>query len=127
MRNIGLAEGIQAGNYTSTQNGSAIDLAANVAGQHTPFKYAGPGGREFKAIMSANWTSGTADVKIQHSADGSTDWTDITGATFTQVTADAVEEIHFVAPRRWIRVVATLATTPDVDLCVMILGEERYD
>ena len=37
--------------------------------------------------------AGTLDVKIQESADGSTSWADISGATFTQLTAAGHQEL----------------------------------
>lgn len=127
MRNIGFAELVPADNHTVSFNGDAVDLASTVTGQHKPFIGAGPGGRQFKAILSAVHTAGTGDFKLQYSADGSTGWTDISGATFTQVDADAAEEIHFVAPERYIRAVGTLATSPDMNVCILLIGDERYD
>jgi hypothetical protein len=127
MRDIGFIDALPVLSYTASVNGAAVDLSAAVSGKHKPFIGAGPGGRQFKAILVAEWTSGTGDFKFQYSADGSTGWTDITGAAFAQVTADAVEEIHFVAPERYIRVVGTLATTPSMLAAIIVLGHERYD
>lgn len=60
-------------------------------------------------------TSFTFDAKVQESADGSTAWTDVTGASIVQVTTAnktaeiAVEQLKKAASKRYIRVVATPA------------------
>lgn len=131
MREYGFAELFPALARTVTANGSAVDLASEASGQHQPFIGAGPGGREFKAIVSVGAASGTTptlDLKIQYSADGSTGWTDITDATFTQLTTTGRQEIHFVAPERYVRAVATIAgTSPSFTFAVILIGQERYD
>lgn len=103
---------------TATVNGSAIDV------------------KDFDKrigfiLSSAIMTAGdTLDVKIQQSTDGSTGWTDVTGATFTQVTAaaDAFETI-FVdteATQRYLRVVGTIAgASPSVAFCVSLFGNKQ--
>lgn len=130
MQDIGFAELIPAEQLSSTETGSAVDLAGTSSGQHNPFIGAGPGGRSFKAIQSCGAVTGTSptcNTKIQYSADGSTGWTDIDGAVFTELTAAGREEIHFVSPERYVRAVATLAgTSPTFDLAVLLIGHERY-
>lgn len=63
---------------------------------------------------ASSGTSPTLDVKVQESADGSTGWTDITGAAFTQITADDKHQslgLNLRTIKRYIRAVATLAGT----------------
>lgn len=125
MENIGFTELLPALSRAAAANGTAIDLVSTVSGEHKPFIGAGPGGREFKAILSVGTAGTTMDVKIQYSADGSTGWTDITGAAFTTVTAATREEIHFVSPERYIRAISHTQTGTFV-FAVILLGEERY-
>lgn len=64
--------------------------------------------------------------KIQTSANGSTNWADITGATFTAVTAaDSFQKIGFVANETlgYIRYVGTITgTNPSFTMGVVLLG-----
>jgi len=74
-------------------------------------------------------TTPTLDGKLQTSADNSTGWTDITGATFTQVTAtDSFQKIG-VGVRDtlgYIRYVGTIAgTTPSFTMGVAVLGQKE--
>lgn len=77
-------------------------------------------------------TGDTLDGKIQESADGSTGWTDITGAAFTQVTAAAAgfESINIKssAQKRYIRYVGTLAgaTISFPFGCCMVAFKKEY-
>jgi hypothetical protein len=75
-------------------------------------------------------TTPTLDVKIQDSADGSTGWTDIAGATFTQVVAVASQQklvLNKDAVRRYIRIVHTIAgTTPSFTFSVNAVGVSKY-
>jgi hypothetical protein len=100
---------------TSTVTGSSGDLLAG-------------DGRCF-ALQQVGAVSGTAptlDGKIQESSDGSTNWTDITGATFTQVTATGnYQAITFDRSKRYVRYVGTIAgTTPSFALAV-VLSEQK--
>jgi hypothetical protein len=57
-------------------------------------------------------TSRTVDAKLQESADGSTGWTDIAGASATQLTADnseAEKDVDLSGAKSFIRVVETVA------------------
>jgi hypothetical protein len=132
MENIGFAEAFPALARTASANGSAVDLASEAAGQHQAFIGAGPGGRALKAILSVGAKGGTTptlNVKLQYSADGSTGWTDITGATFTELDDEVGrQEIHFIAPERYVRAVATIAGGggETFTFAVLILGVERY-
>lgn len=80
---------------------------------------------------STNGADVTLDGKIQDSADGSTDWQDVTGATFTQVdnTAGGAFEsivIESDAQRRYIRYVGTVAgTTPSFAFGASYAGHKK--
>lgn len=73
-------------------------------------------------------TSYTVDAKLQESADGSTGWTDISGAAITQITADNSDEyvdVNLAGAKRYIRVVATTAfvggTSPTVPVAATVV------
>src|SRR4051812_25687524 len=84
-RHAVLGVGVTPRTITSSLNGTAGDLLTG-------------DGRCF-AIQQVGTVSGTSPTlagKIQESADGSSGWTDISGATFTTVTAtDNVQAITF--------------------------------
>ena len=108
---------------TSVVNGSDVDLL--------PYAH---GYRELKGFLfdhssSDTTTDCTIDVKFQESATtASSDFSDISGATFTQVLpADAAgqQEIHFQAAQRYIRSVVTpdgTAATIKAGVCVGVLA-----
>jgi hypothetical protein len=88
---------------TAAATGSAVDLLDYCGG----------------AIIVQNHgtSTGTLTGKIQDSADGSTDWQDVSGASFTQSTTTA--DIKAIAlqtkqVRRYIRYVGTVGTGPQV-------------
>lgn len=113
---------------TATTNGAAVDVGAVGANMQS-------------AVLSVGAVSGTAptlDVKIQASPDGSSNWADVSGATFSQVTtASHVALIDFQLPTvtdptaaayRYVRAVATVGgTSPSFALHCVILGSKRYD
>lgn len=74
-------------------------------------------------------TTPTLAGKIQTSADGSTGWADITGETFTSVTAtDSFQKIGFDVREThgYIRYVGTIAgTTPSFTMGVVLLGQKE--
>lgn len=75
-------------------------------------------------------TDETCDVKIQEAdSTASTDFADITGATFTQVADEstaASETIYFPVSKRYVRAVSTLAgTTPAFTVGVTLFVENR--
>lgn len=88
---------------TAAATGSAVDLRGyEGAVEITQCKGAG---------------TGTLDGKIQDSADGSTDWQDVTGATFTQAGTGANTQaiaLNANSVRRYIRYVGTIATGPQL-------------
>ncbi len=103
---------------TSTVTGSAVDLLGYIG--------------KIKILQIVGTVSGTTptlDGKIQDSADGSTGWADVTGATFTQATAsDDVQSIGLDtrAVKRYIRYVGTIGgTTPSFAMGVVAEGQKQ--
>jgi hypothetical protein len=102
---------------TATVTGSAVDIRQYL-GQF----------EIFSAVGTVSGTTPTLAGKIQHSVDGSTSWGDVSGATFTQVTAsDASETITISADssRGYVRYVGTIGgTSPSFDLAVIAFGQQ---
>lgn len=82
-------------------------------------------------VGAVSGTSPTLDVKLQESADNSA-WSDVTGTTFTQVTAANNSQIMRVeglgtSRKRYLRVVATVGgTSPNFTAAVNILLGRAY-
>lgn len=97
----------------STVTGAAVDLQA----------YDAP-----VAIIQNHGTgTGTLDGKIQDSADGSTGWADVSGATFTQSTTTADCKVMALNPKnakRYIRYVGTIVTGPQ-NVAVQLVGVKK--
>ena len=91
---------------------SAVALRASTA-NGANFENTGYIGMGQAVLVAGAQGSGiTLDVKLQHSADGSTSWTDITGATFTQVGNAAACQgipVDLSAAKHYIRAVFTVA------------------
>jgi len=105
-----------AARITATGNGSAVDVR--------PYK-----GHALLVLNSSatEASDNTLNVKVQHSADGSTGWTD-TGVAFAQVGNAAasaqVVEVNVDRFKRYIRVVSTLAgTTPAATRSVELIAQ----
>jgi hypothetical protein len=101
---------------TTTVTGSAVDL---ITGD----------GRCF-AIQQVGTVSGTTPTlagKIQESADGSTGWADISGATFSAVSAaDNIQAIGFDRSQRFVRYIGTIGgTTPSFTIGVLISEQKK--
>lgn len=120
MREIKFQELLPAKVISATTNGTGVDLQGAI----------NPGGREMKAILdigSKSGTNPTCDVKIQESDALGSGYTDISGAVFTQATAETSEQIHFRTNKRYVRAVATLGgTTPTFGICVLLLTNKRF-
>ena len=103
---------------TSTVTSSAVDLRTYKGGVIV---------QQLVGVVSG--TTPTLDGKIQTSADGSTGWTDISGATFTQVTAtDSLTKIGFATRDTlgYVRYVGTIAgTTPSFTMGVALLSAKE--
>lgn len=119
MKEIKVYELLPALHRTADVTGATVDLQETI----------NPKGREMKAYLnvgavtsSASPEDATLDVKLQESANDS-DWTDISGATFTQVTSAGgvtAEEIHFIQTERYLRADSTqVGTTDTFDYCVI--------
>ncbi len=104
---------------TASANGSAVDLLG----------YVNPGVKDMLAYLNVGAVSGTTptlDLKLQESDDGSTGWTDISGAVFTQATSATSETIKAKVFKRYIRAVATIAgTAPSFTFAVVGLAIAR--
>jgi hypothetical protein len=127
MRNLEVHELLSALHRTATATGTGVDLQGN----------RNPGGREMAAYLnvgavtsSASPEDTTLDVKIQESDALGSGYTDISGATFTQVTSaggTTTETIYFQTIKRYIRAVGTQAGTTDtVDYCVIAVANKIF-
>lgn len=103
---------------TSTLTTSAVDVRSYKGGLLV---------EQLVGVVSG--TSPTLAGKIQTSADGSTSWEDITGATYTSVTAtDSFQKIGFDVRETlgYIRYVGTIAgTSPSFTMGVVLLGQKE--
>jgi len=103
---------------TSTVTSSAVDLRTYKGGIIV---------QQLVGVVSG--TSPTLNGKLQTSADGSTGWTDITGATFTEVTAtDSFQKIGIVENQTsgYVRYVGTIAgTSPSFTMGVVLLSAKE--
>jgi hypothetical protein len=106
---------LAAGSKAATANatGSAVDVSA----------YDGP----MIVVQNIGAITGTCAGKIQDSADGSTDWQDVTGAAFTSASA-AGQQSMTIDPdgtRKYIRYIGTIGTGPCV-MAVVAIGKKKY-
>lgn len=105
---------------TANENGAAVNVA----------DFNGNG----YLVLNSSATGGagqTSDVKLQHSDDGSTNWTDA-GVAFAQVTnAGASFQSLYVSLdqfKKFVRVVNTLGgTSPTVTYAVTLVGNKHRD
>lgn len=72
-------------------------------------------------------TARTVDFKLQESADGSTNWADISGAAVTTIIADNGEahvNVNLAGVKKFIRIVATVTftggTTPTIPVAATV-------
>ena len=111
-----LGAGLPPQTITTTTNGSAADM---INGDGSCFA--------IQQVGTVSGTSPTLAGKIQESADGSTNWTDVASATFTQVTAsNNYQCISFERTKRYLRYVGTVGgTTPSFTLAVVISQQKK--
>ena len=110
-----LGAGLAPQTVTSTTNGSAIDMI-NADGPCFAIQQVG----------NVTGTSPTLAGKIQESADGSTGWADISGATFTSVTASTnTQVITFERTKRYLRYVATLGGSSPSFAAAALIGQQK--
>ena len=112
--------------------------ARTASANGTGFDLEGSNGAEGEAIIilasdaASAGSSPTLDVKLQESSDNST-FTDISGATFTQVTdaAQALEKISINTNdvKRYLRAVGTIGGTssPAFTYSVALVYGKKYD
>lgn len=112
--------------------------ARTASANGTGFDLEGSNGAEGEAIVilasdaASAGTNPTLDVKLQESSDNST-FTDISGATFTQVTdaAQALEKISINTNdvKRYLRAVGTIGGTssPAFTYSVALVYGKKYD
>jgi hypothetical protein len=117
--NFTITENFSLGLYASgANNGAAVDLGA----------YASVA---FICLMVADGTSGNVVFKLQHSADGATDWTDEVAGAGNDLTATLTDDsvlttLNVVNPRRrYYRVVATADQADSTGGIVAIAGPAR--
>lgn len=113
--NVILGVGLAPQTITSSTNGSSGDL---LAGDGPCFA--------IQQVGAVSGTSPTLAGKIQESTDGTT-WTDISGATFTSVTASTnTQAINFERTKRYVRYVATLSgTSPSFAIAAVVSQQKK--
>lgn len=106
---------------TTTTNGTAVDLMDMVGNM----------GFAVMQVGAVSGTQGTLDVKLQESTATNTGFTDLTGATFTQVTTSGLTTTapyvaSFIPTKRYVRAYATFAGTfTSMLIGVNIFGQRR--
>ena len=115
---------------TSTFTQAAVSAARTATVTGTGFDVSAYNGNItfVQAIGTVSGTTPTLDGKIQDSADDSS-YADVSGATFTQVTASTnVQSLNVDtrSVRKYLRYVGTIAgTTPVFNSFVMAIGEKQ--
>lgn len=82
------------------------------------------------AVLNVGTVSGTTptlDTKLQEATSSAGAWSDITGATFTQVTtSQQAQTIRCLRTKQYVRATSTLAgTSPSFTLGVTLIGQLR--
>jgi len=102
---------------TATVNGTGID-----------FRDCGPEVTAMEILGTNPGDDTTIDLKLQESSDNST-FSDISGATFTQVAGDTENQLvvrtFFNRAARYVRAVATVAGTSPVIQYAAVLGARK--
>ena len=112
-----LGVGLAPQTITSSTNGSAVDMIS-ADGLCSALQQVG----------TVSGTSPTLAGKIQESADGSTNWTDISGAAFASVTASNNNQIvSFERTKRYLRYVATLGGTSPSYAIAALMAEQKKE
>lgn len=120
LQNNNLPAGI-----TASVTGPTVDMVSGDGNCHL-----------FSSVAYVSGSGGpTLDAKLQESADGSTAWTDITGAAITQITTNATTTPaagEMVGPfqrsKRYVRCVMTVAgtTSPLYTGSLTIFEQKKY-
>jgi len=118
---INAAVALKSQSITASGNSAAINMLGNTLAVLFAFNVS----------AATAGTLPTFDAKIQQSADGSTNWTDVTGASITQVTTvDSIQTVG-VDPRgtqQYLRVNYTIggSASPAFPVGVVILTGKQY-
>ena len=102
--NVSTATLLKSQAVAGTVNGPAVDLRS----------YRGNVMLLLNCAAATAGSSPTFDCKVQESTDGSTGWTDVSGATFTQVTTTDSRQALSLDPdtvKPYIRLVTTIGGT----------------
>lgn len=122
---------------TLNLHGAAVTTTAAGTELNLQKYFVNPGKREMKAVLSPVWggaasDSGTFDYKLQESnTTVDSDFSDITGATFTQVSGDSdntgatAEAIHFFTNKQYVRGYATVAGTGTYYVAATLFAVKR--
>lgn len=104
---------------TSSGNGTAIDTHGSAYGNPRELVC-------YLDVGAASGTSPTLDVKLQDSDDNSS-FSDVSGASFTQLTDTGAEELRVTGFRRYVRAAATIGgTSPSFTFGVVaVAGKPR--
>jgi hypothetical protein len=110
-----LGVGLAPQTITTSSNGSSGDM---INGDGPCFA--------IQQVGTVSGTNPTLAGKIQESADGSS-WSDISGATFTSVTASSNYQcINFERTKRYVRYVGTVGgTSPSFAVAVVISQQKK--
>ncbi|QMP19170.1 hypothetical protein [Pseudomonas phage Persinger] len=117
MRGVSATALDVAASITATGNGAAVNV-----GDYQ--------GIALLVLNAGATNAGTDTIKLQHSADGSTGWTDVPGGAFAAVgTAASEQSLMINADRllKFVRVVDTLAGgATSVVRSVHLVGRKQY-
>ncbi len=112
-------------NSAGTRNSAAVDRLGY--GSLTIVSHAG--------AVTGSPSDQTLDVKLQESADGSTGWTDVSGAAFAQKTSATASlrtlDVNLAGVARYVRVVEVIAMTSGTSptyphsACVILGGKNK--
>lgn len=119
----------------ATKSVSTIASAAHAAGTVNGDAVDTAGFKDVKAVVNSgtNVATGTADIKIQESDNGSTGWADITGAAFTQITTANDNAVYTGRVRmtpsrkRYLRAVAVVANAACALSVTFELGDAKQE
>lgn len=102
---------------TATGNGAAVNV-----GDYQ--------GLALLVLNAGAGNAGTTTIKVQHSDDGSTNWSDVTGGAFTAVATTASEQTLLINAdrlKKFVRVVDTMAGgATAISRSVTLIGKKQY-
>ena len=114
---VATATGVTTNSHVDGASVDTIDLGSNI----------------FTGVLVVGNVSGTSpvlSVKLQQSATGTNNWTDITGASFATVTTtNTIRTVSFKPTQRYVRTTTSAAvsgTTPVFEATCLIVGPNRH-